>query len=386
MPFIHPILASVGLASLAIAAGYAVMVAIAVLAWELRKAAAKPLQQPAVTVLKPLCGAEPGLYEHLRSVCLQNYPAYQLVFGVRDPADAALSVVNRLIGEFPLLPIDVVVNSQQHGPNLKVSNLINMIEHARHDVLVLADSDTCVGPDYLATVTVPLLDQRVGLVTCIYRAVPTRTVWSRLGAMYMNEWYVPSVLLTWLFGYEGYVSGQTICLRQTTLQSVGGLSALANHLADDYLLGKLVRESGLRVVLSPYVLEGEHHEPSFASLGRHELRWMRTIRVLRPRSFCLLFLSFSLPLAVLGIALTAAEPSLATVAWILFGATIIARLVLHFVHRLRTARTLLADLWLLVIRDVLTCFVWCRSFLSSRVTWRETEFNVDADGVMHRIS
>lgn len=386
MPLIHPILASIGLACLGIAAGYASMVAVAVLAWERRKAGVRPLQQPPLTVLKPLCGTEPGLYEHLRSVCLQDYPAYQLVFGVRDPADPALSVVARLITEFPLLPIDVVVNSQQHGSNLKVSNLINMMGHARHDVLVLADSDTCVGPEYLATVTAPLLDQQVGLVTCIYRAVPTRTLWSRLGAMYMNEWYVPSVLLTWLFGYEGYVSGQTICLRQTTLRSIGGLSTFANYLADDYLLGALVRAAGLRVVLSPYVLEGEHHETSFASLGRHELRWMRTIRILRPRSFCLLFLSFSLPLACLGIALTTAEPSLAKTAWILFGTTAIARLTLHFVHRLQGGRPLFADLWLLVARDLLTCVVWCRSFLSSRVTWRETEFNVDADGVMRRIT
>jgi ceramide glucosyltransferase len=138
--------------------------------------------------------------------------------------------------------------------------------------------------------------------------------------------------------------------------------------------------------LSPYVLEGEHHEASFVSLTRHELRWMRTIRILRPRSFCLLFLSFSLPLSLFGIALTAGEPYLATAAWILFGSTVAARLVLHFVHRFHADRRLLADWWLVGIRDVLTCVNWCRSFLSSRVTWRETEFSVDADGVMHRIS
>ena len=167
-------------------------------------------------------------------------------------------------------------------------------------MLVMADSDAFVGPDYLATVTAPLLDARVGLVTCAYRGVPTRGVWSRLGAMYINEWYMPSVLLAWLFGYEGYVSGQTMCLRHETLRAIGGLRTIADHLADDHRLGELIRGLGLRIVLSPYVVGGEHHEQNMRSLTRHELRWMRTIHVLRPVSFRMIFLSFSLPLAVFG--------------------------------------------------------------------------------------
>ena len=139
--------------------------------------------------------------------------------------------------------------------------------------------------DYLATVTAPLLDSGVGLVTCMYRGMPTPRIWSRLGAMYINEWYMPSVLLAWLFGHQGYVSGQTICVRRDTLQAIGGLRAVVDHLADDYRLGELVRRLGLRIVLSPYVVKGEHHEPKAGSLIRHELRWMRTLRVLRPRSF-----------------------------------------------------------------------------------------------------
>ena len=138
-----------------------------------------------VTVLKPLCGAEPGLYDHLRSFCQQDHPDYQIVFGVRDPTDPALAVVERLVAEYPSLPIDVVVNPQQHGSNCKISNLINMVARARHDVLAMADSDTFVGPDYLTIVTAPLLDHNVGLVTCIYRGVPTQGIWSRLGAMYI---------------------------------------------------------------------------------------------------------------------------------------------------------------------------------------------------------
>jgi ceramide glucosyltransferase len=386
MPLIHPFMAIIGLASLAVAASYAVLTLVAALVWQIRRASTHLLRLPPVTVLKPLCGAEPGLYEHLRSFCRQDYSEFQIVFGVRDLADPALSVVERLVAEFPSLPIDIVVNPQQHGSNCKTSNLINMLTQARHDVLAMADSDTFVGPDYLTTVTAPLLDHKVGLVTCLYQDMPTQGIWSRLGAMYINEWYMPAVLLARLFGYQGYASGQTLCLRRDTLQAIGGLEAIANHLADDYRLGELVRGLGLRIVLSTNVVKAQHHEPDLDSLTRHELRWMRTIRVLRPRSFRMMFLTFSLPLAIFGIVLTAVESSLSTTAWVLFLTTVVARLALHILHRLRGDRPLLSDFWLLPARDLLTCWVWCQSFFASGVTWRGNEFDVDADGVMRRQS
>ena len=386
MPLIHPFMAIIGLASLAVAASYAILTLVAALVWQIRRASTHSLRLPPVTVLKPLCGAEPGLYEHLRSFCRQDYSEFQIVFGVRDLADPALSVVERLVAEFPSLPIDIVVNPQQHGSNCKTSNLINMITQARHDVLVMADSDTFVGPDYLTTVTAPLLDHKVGLVSCLYQDMPTQGIWSRLGAMYINEWYMPAVLLARLFGYQGYASGQTLCLRRDTLQAIGGLGAIANHLADDYRLGELVRGLGLRIVLSTNVVKAQHHEPDLDSLTRHELRWMRTIRVLRPRSFRMMFLTFSLPLAIFGIVLTAVESSLSTTAWVLFLTTAVARLALHILHRLRGDRPLLSDFWLLPARDLLTCWVWCQSFFASGVTWRGNEFDVDADGVMRRQS
>jgi ceramide glucosyltransferase len=386
MFFVHPLSAIVGFASLAAAAGYAVLALVAVLVWDRRRAPSKSLRLPAVTVLKPLCGAEPGLYANLRSFCEQDYPQYQIVFGVRDPADPALAVVERLVTDFPSLPIDVVINPQVHGSNFKVSNLINMITRARHDVLTIADSDACVGSDYLRLVTAPLLDPKVGLVTSVYRDVPTKSIWSHLGAMYINEWYMPSVLLAWLFGYQGYVSGQTMCLRRETLRAIGGFQAIANYLADDHRLGEMVSGLGLRIALSPYVVRAEHHEPSWDSLARHELRWMRTIRILRPRSYCLLFLSFSLPLAIVGILLSVAQGPASMAAWTLFLTTLLARLVLHFVPWLRGDRPLLADLWLVPVQDLLMVWVWVRAFFTSRVSWRGSEFDVDADGVMRRLS
>jgi ceramide glucosyltransferase len=386
MPSIHRLVALIGLASLALAALYAVVTVVAVLVWQRARPHSKSQRLPPVTILKPLCGAEPGLYEHLRSFCRLDYPDYQIVFGVRDPADPALAVVTRLMREFPALAIDVVVDPTQHGTNLKISSLINMLGHARHDLLAMADSDTFVRGDYLRTVTAPLLDPKIGLVTCLYRGVPTGRIWSRLGAMYINEWYMPSVLLAWLFGHQGYVSGQTLCLRRETLQAIGGLWPIVNHLADDYRLGELIRRLGLRIVLSTYVLTAEHHEPTLDALTRHELRWMRTLRALRPRSFRMIFLTFSLPLALLGCLCAATEATLATTAWALLAATVTARLVVYAVHRIGDERSLLADLWLLPVRDLLLCWVWCQSLFTSRITWRGNEFAVDDDGVLRRLS
>ncbi len=383
---LHLVLATIGFAASAFAAGYAVVALIAVLVWHVRKHPKIPVSLPPVTLLKPLCGTEPRLYEHLRSFCLQDHAAAQIVFGVRDPADPALAVAKRLQLEFPHLGIDLVVGPQLHGGNHKISNLINMVAYARHDVLVMADSDTRVRPDYLGAVTAPLLDPGVGLVTCIYRGVPTAQVWSRLGALYVNEWFLPSVQLARLFGHTGYATGQTLCLRRDTLQAIGGLQAVADHLADDYRLGELVRELGLRIVVSPYVIDAQHDEPDLSSLVHHELRWMRTTRVLRPLSSCFMFFTFSVPLAALGTLLASAEPALSSAMRTLLLTTAGARLALHFAQRPGSGKALLSDLWMLPWRDLLTCWVWCRSFFSYQVSWRGSQFDVDADGVMRRMS
>lgn len=389
LPYVHWSVAVLGLACLGTAACYSVLTLTAVLVWRLRRPTLHPRIMPPATLLKPLCGAEHGLYERLRSFCQQNYREFQIVFGVRDPADPALIVVQRLQEEFPSLPIEVVASSQLHGSNYKISNLINMVAHARHDVLIIADSDTFVGPDYLRSVTAPLLDRSVGLVTCPYRDVPTARIWSRLGAMYINEWYMPSVLFAWLFGSGCYASGQTLCLRRQTLQAIGGFQAVTNHLADDHRLGELIRGTGLKIVLSPTTVLAEHDEPDLDALTRHELRWMRTIRMLRPWSFRLIFLTFSLPMAIGGFALSAAaaEPMLTLTARWLLAIVVAARLGVHFAHRIRSAqssqRSALADLWLLPVRDALLGWYWFVSFLSSRISWRGGEFDVDADGIMH---
>lgn len=384
MAALHPMAAALGLLALGSAVLYSLLNLAALAAWRLRRGPAAAAVLPPVTLLKPLCGAERGLYQNLRSFCDQDYPEFQVVFGVRDPLDPALAVARRLREEFPCRRIDIVVSPRQHGGNRKISNLVNMLEYAAHELLVMADSDAIVGRDYLRAVTAPLQDPRVGLVTCIYRDLPTRQVWSRLGAMYINEWYIPSVLLAWLFGHKGYASGQTLGIRRERLQGVGSLRAIADHLADDYKLGELVRAQGGCIVLSPYVPRTEHDERTFAELLRHEVRWMRTLKVLRPRCFRLLFLSFSLPVALAGALLlsAAAAPPVPVRAGLLI--VVLARLILHVAGRAARREEMLADLWLVPARDLLLLWVWARGFCTSRLTWRGTEFDVGADGIMRK--
>src|SRR5262249_23344160 len=155
MAALQSLIGTIGVTSLALAAVYALLALIAVLVWRAQGAAGTPVRLPPVTVLKPLCGTEPGLYEHLRSFCRQDYPEVQIVFGVGDASAPAIEVAKRLQAEFPALVIDVVVDPQQHGHNRKISSLINMLKYARHDILVMADSDAFVGPDYLTSVTAP---------------------------------------------------------------------------------------------------------------------------------------------------------------------------------------------------------------------------------------
>lgn len=386
MTFLSYLSAVVGFACLAAATLYPALNLLALLVWRFSRRQNLAAAIEPVTILKPLCGAEPGLYEDLRSFCAQDHPQFELILGIREKSDPACDIARRIASEYPTLPITIVVDSQLHGANRKVSNLINMLPYARHDLLVMADSDACVGPDYLQIVTRPLVNSEVGLVTCVYRGTPTPGIWSRIGAMYINEWYVPSIMLAWLFGHQGYVSGQTICIRQATLRKLGGFGQLTDHLADDHRLGTLVRNLGLKIELSSYVVRVEHHEPSLDSVTLHELRWMRTLRALRPRSFRWLFLTFSLPLAVSGLALSSSAHVDPLPAALLFGLTMLLRLMLHLLHRVGHERHMLVDFWLLPLRDVLLCWVWFRSFFTSRVMWRGTEFHVDADGVMHRLT
>ena len=186
-----------------------------------------------VSILKPLCGAEPRLYANLQTFCAQTHPSYQLLFGVAHASDAAASVVRRLARAYPERDIELVIDATAHGSNRKVANLINLSRHAKHDVIVIADSDISVEPDYLMRVTAPLADPGVGVVTCLYRARCVGGIWARLGGLFIDEWFAPSVYVANALGYGRFGFGATLALTRETLQKIGGLEALRDCLADD---------------------------------------------------------------------------------------------------------------------------------------------------------
>ncbi len=334
---------------------------------------------PAVTVLKPLCGVETATYDCLRSFCVQHHPRYQIVFGVQDPLDPVLEIVRRLQREFTDLPIDLVVDARQHGANRKVGNLINMAAHARHDHLVIADSDIRVEPDYLEAVVAPLADAAVGVVTCAYRGAPQPGLPSLLGALFINDWFLPSVRVAAATGSREFAFGATIALRRDALAAIGGFEAVADHLADDYQLGELTRAIGLGTVLSDVVVETVVNERDFVELLRHDLRWLRTIRAVRPLGYALSGITFGVPVAAAGAALAGGAPA----ALAMLGLAAVARFVLHLAAR-RPGEPWFT--WLaLPLGDALGFALWCWGFAARSVRWRQDRYLLTSDDSVTRL-
>jgi ceramide glucosyltransferase len=332
---------------------------------------------PSVTILKPLHGAEPGLFANLASFCVQDYPGpVQIVFGVKDRADAAVDVVHRLIAAFPNCEIELVVNSHSHGTNRKVSNLINLAAKARHDVLVLSDSDIIVEPDYLKNI-VGVLDQPgVGLVTCLYRGVAARGPWARLAAAAINHHFLPAVLFGLRLGLTKPCFGSTIALRATTLAMIGGFNSVADQLADDYALGEMVRRVGLTVAIPSLTVVHACTHRTASDLFHHELRWARTIRFVDPLGFIGSVVTHAFPLALLGLLLGGITPA---------SVIVIAALACRFTLQMQLDRALRLhnnSFWMGPFRDILSCAVFFASFFGRAVEWRGHRYAVLADNTL----
>ena len=260
--------------------------------------------RPPISVLKPLHGDEPLLEQALASLCAQDYPAFQVVFGVQDAADPALEAVARLRARFPRCDMAVVVDPTRHGTNAKVGNLINMLPSARYRVLVIADSDLHVQPDYLARIADALAERGTGLVTTLYTGLPAANrLVQQLGATQITHGFLPGALLARALGRQDCF-GATMALTRDTLAEIGGFQALLPHLADDQVLGRRVAALGLAVRLAPTVPATTVPERRFSELWRHELRWARTIRALEPGPFAASVLQYPIFWGLLAILLS----------------------------------------------------------------------------------
>ena len=367
------------LGALTALAGWALVVRFAARAAARAPQAADPT--PPLTILKPLHGIEPGLEDALASFCAQDYPEFQIVFGVQDAADPACAVVARLIARFPDVPIDLVVDATQYGTNRKVANLINMARLACHDRWVIADSDVIAAPDYLRRIAVALENPGIGLVTTLYAGrpvVPGRA--AALGAMQITYGFLPGALLSRAMQRQDCL-GATMALRRETLARIGGLEALADHLADDNALGRKVAGLGLGVALAETVPETGVPETGLAALFSHELRWARTIRVLVPGAFAASALQYPILWAVLAFAAAPAERTALLVALAWMARAVAARgigAVLAVPGRIgpdgrpgeAAGLAFAAPLWLLPLRELMSVAVMIASYAGRGVSWR----------------
>lgn len=327
---------------------------------------AGPRRLPPVTILKPLHGDEPLLEQALATACAQDYPDFQIVFGLQNPDDPALAVLARLRKRFPHVAMDVVVDRTQHGANRKIGNLVNMMPLARHDVLVIADSDMHVAPDYLRRLVAALEQPGVGLVTTVYSGLAADAgLVARLGAAQINHAFLPGALLARVLGRQDCL-GATMALTRTMLDQVGGMRALVEHLADDAVLGSLVLAQGQRIALAGTVPATTVPETRMPALFEHELRWARTVKSLAPTGFVLSAVQY--PLFWAG--LTVAASGGAGWAWALFAGAWAVRAGLARLIERKLGLASAAGFWCLPLRDLLSMAVMFASYRTRRVAWR----------------
>jgi ceramide glucosyltransferase len=339
---------------------------------------------PPVTILKPLHRGEPELAQNLETFFTQVYGGpVQIIFGVHDQADPAIAVVQALQAKYPQADTAIVADTALYGANAKVSNLINMLPVARHDTLILSDSDIAVGAFWLAQVTAALARPGVGIVTCLYTGEPAREghrLWSSLAAMSTSYTFLPNAVLGTSLGLASPCFGSTIALRRQTLDEVGGFAAFADHLADDYEMGRAVREMGYTLAIPAMGVGHTAAEESARDLFRHELRWSRTIRLVNQAGHLGSFVTHGFVFALLAAMLLHFN----TVSVALLVAALGARLFLKF--RIDGLfGTYAGPFWLMPVRDLLSFAVFITSLFGERVHWRDSRFAVEPSGVMSQV-
>jgi ceramide glucosyltransferase len=338
---------------------------------------------PAVTIFKPICGIEQDMDENLRSFCEQDYPEYQVIFGLHGNDDDAIPVIQKIIEDYPQLDLEMIIDARLHGSNHKVSNLINMFPTAKHEILIVSDSDMRVRKNYLHDVVAPFANTANGAVTCLYSGRTDDGVASKLNAMFINEWFLPSVLISDALKDISYCLGATMAVRREILTDFGGFEALANYLADDYMLGQMVSERGYKVYLSYTIVENLSYEQNYKSLFLHELRWARTLRAVEPLGYMGTFLTDTLMIS----SLTAFFALLFTQHTFLpasiLGITITARILLHLQVKSALELDGRGSLVLIPVRDMMSFVIRVVSYMGNSIEWRNHTFSIDDDGLMH---
>jgi ceramide glucosyltransferase len=350
-----------------------------------RQQAPEDRKLPGVSILKPLHGPEPRLAENLVSFLQQDYPAYEVIFCARHEDDAALAIARRVAAQYSSVPATFLTSGDPPFPNAKVHSLVHMLGHAKYDLLVMADSDTKVEPHYIREVTAPLLDSEIGVVTCLYRGIPTGGFWSGLEALGYSVEMASGVIIANMLEGMRFALGPTIATRKDIIDRIGGLSWLGDYCAEDFQIGQAAHSAGYEVVLSSYVLEHMVARYGFLGSWKHQLRWMHSTRYSRPRGHFGTGLTFAMPFGILGLAsaLLLGQPVLGLVLllWAAFNRGLQAVIIGAGVARdLRCIRFC----WMYPLRDLLGFLVWLASYGTNEILWRGERYRLAKGGRMVR--
>ena len=330
-----------------------------------------------VTILKPLYGAEPRLAENLATFLAQDHSLsedrVQLLCGAGSAGDGAVAAVRALAAEHPEADIALTTGPRAPGSNGKIGNLVAMLPAAKHNILVLSDSDMAVSPDYLSRILAALAQPGVGAVTCLYVGRGDAGVWSRIGAAMISYGGLPSFVLGIMGGMASPCMGSTIALTRETLDRIGGFERFANVLADDHAIGEAVAALGLKVAVPPLLLTHAGAEASFRALWRQHLRWAITVRDLRPLGHSGTIVTHPLPLALLA-ALFHPLPGLALAAAALALRLALARFVDRIGPKSHTPG------WIIPIADCLAFAVFVASLRNRTIDWRGHRLTMTANG------
>ena len=339
---------------------------------------------PGVSILKPVKGMDGDSYDNFASFCCQQYSGeVQLVFAAASPDDAVIPVIRQLMDDFTNHDISLVINPALHGPNYKVSNLINAFSQARHEIIIVCDSDISVEPGYLQSVVSHFSDPQVGLVTSLYRTSDVHGIATAIEAIGFTAEMIPNVLVAQRLEGLTFALGASMAVRREALRAIGGFETLTNYLADDYQLGNKIHLAGWQIALDPCFVESVIKPESLMAVLSRQLRWARTMRVSRPGGYLASGITLPFPAAMLA-SLLASSPvvGVAAVA-LLYGVRL--SVCTHFSRRFVRDELFPRWLWLLPLRDMLAFFTWALSFLGNRVEWRGSRFVLKPGGKIEEL-
>jgi ceramide glucosyltransferase len=383
--FYQVLLVASGIALLC-SSGFLALVMVAARRFQRDRQQLRTNATPPVSMLKPLCGMEPNLEANLESFFRQDYPEFEIIFGVRHSADPALAIVRSLSAKYPDVVVRIVIAGEPDRPNAKVCSLVRMYDECTHDYLVISDSDVHVTPDYLREVIPPLLDQRNGLVTCVYRGVPTGGLWSRLEALGMSVEMTSGVIVSNLLEDMKFALGPTMATRRDVVEQLGGFGILADYCADDYVLGNRVHEAGRKVVLSTYAVDHVVLNRRLKDSIAHQVRWMKSARFSRPAGHVGTVFTFAMPFGLIALAagFAADVPAIgiAFLTWAVLNRMLLATTAGWGVVRDRNA---LRYFWLYPMRDLMGFCFWAASFIGTTVVWRGERYRLVKEGRMYPV-